>query len=262
MSQIGEAIAVAAVEKSDPCWYCEKEPEEKVKNNENDDPPTSDGDTADNAPENNEGNDSSQLGSNLEDRPRWTINNPLKPGEKTEIVPAAHHCIPGGASLAKASALHDFMREGGPYSLECDIGYNVNHKNNGVWLPGNYAVREGNEEFNKKTWGNQSPAFKNTYARLAMKAASGKQFHDAHPRYNGKVKNTLISIAGKLTKPDKEKCPVCDKKADKTRPPFGLVQRLDFVSDEHRKMLATPSKHVVSEGYFTSSRVKKIFGIL
>jgi hypothetical protein len=30
-----------------------------------------------------------------------------------------------------------------PMNLAGDIGYSINHQNNGVWLPGNYNVRKG-----------------------------------------------------------------------------------------------------------------------
>jgi hypothetical protein len=153
--EIGEAIAVSAVEKHEheDCWYCKEASKVKdPKNEEAADPDTSDSETPDGIiPENLETNSSSTLGRALADAPSWVIENPSKPGHPTRIVPAAHHCIPGEASLAKASALHNFMRKGGPDNLESDIGYNVNSGENGIWLPGNYAVRDDNDEFDRKT---------------------------------------------------------------------------------------------------------------
>jgi hypothetical protein len=106
----------------------------------------------------------------------------------------------------------------------------INDARNGVWLPGNYAVREGNPEFNNKTWSLHTPKFQRDYVKVAMDRASGKMFHDAHRTYNGKVKTTLLSIANKLSKPKKGKCPICAAEARKTRPPYGLVGRLHGVS--------------------------------
>lgn len=268
--EIGEAIAVAAVKQTarKPCWFCTAKPKNPPRTNEETaDPDTSDGEGEDpeSIPENDEHNSSSALGESLIgagwEEPNWQIKNPLKPTLSTKVVPAAHHCIPGGASLAKATALHKFMREGGPYNFESDIGYNVNAAENGVWLPGNYAVRRGNREFNGKTWSAQSPGFQDRYVEAAMDEADGKMFHDAHPKYNGKVKGTLNSIANKLTKPNKKKCPICGKdlNSGKARPPFALVDRLNFVSDEHRLMLDSPTRKTVNAHYWTSSKGMTVF---
>jgi hypothetical protein len=268
--EIGESIAVAAVKqaKKGPCWFCEAEPKHAARENQEEaDPDTSDSEDEDpeEVPENDEHNCSSALGDSLIgagwEEPTWRIKNPLKRSVRTTIIPAAHHCIPGGASLAKAKALHKFMRKNGPYSFESDIGYNVNAAENGVWLPGNYAVRRGNTEFNGATWSAQEEGFQLEYVGAAMDAAAGKMFHDAHTEYNGKVKKTLLSIANKLTKPEKKKCPVCGTELNKgkVRPPFALVDRLNFVSDEHRLMLDAPTKKTVNAGYWTSSKGKDVF---
>jgi len=264
--QIGEAIAVAAV-KQDPkedCWFCKEEPKsEKKKTDLKANPDTSAAEVPDAVPENKEDNNSSTLGSNLigagQKEPKWKVKNLLKPGKTSAVVPAAHHCIPGEASMAKATTLHDFMREGGPHDYESDIGYDINDAKNGVWLPGNYAVREGNPDFNSKTWTLQTPKFQMDYVKLAMDKASGKMFHDAHRTYNGKVKGTLVSIANKLKKPKKGKCPICEKPEQKKRPPYGLVNRLHGVSGSHRTMLEAPSKKAVLGGYYTSSKGRDVF---
>jgi len=272
MTDIGEAVAVAAITKEDdePCWYCKEELAEIV-DNEEDEGPESTGTNSDaigKIPENKEDNNASKLGKNLISNgysvPQWKVKHPdtkKHPNLNTDIVAAAHHCIPGGASLAHANDLHKFMRKDGPYSLSSDIGYNVNHANNGVWLPGNYAVRGSNNPPFDKNWSGYSTVFKNKYALDGMEKAHGRQFHDAHRKYNGKVKKTLISIASKLVAPD-DKCPICNEKFDKSRPPFGLVGRLDLVSSEHKTMLTNPKKEEVSQGYYTSSRVKKKFNIV
>lgn len=264
--QIGEAIAVAAVSQDDKedCWFCEEKPKaEKKKTDLKANPDTSTAEIPDYVPENKEDNNSSTLGSNLiaggDKEPKWRIKNLLKPAKQSDVVPAAHHCIPGEASMAKVPALHKFMREGGPADYESDIGYDINDAANGVWLPGNYAVRDGNPEFNKKTWTLQTPKFQLDYVKLAMNKAGGKMFHDAHRTYNTRVKDTLLSIANKLAKPKKGKCPVCEEPEKKGRPPYGLVRRLHGVSGAHRTMLNSPTKRTVLEGYFTSTKGRDTF---
>ena len=69
------------------------------------------------------------------------------------VTCAAHHLIPAQASLKKAISLHDWMvfkdnpqpvggSGGDPAKgkVWADVGYDVNGVENGVWLPGNYAV--------------------------------------------------------------------------------------------------------------------------
>ncbi len=267
MTQIALAISVAATsqEPNEKCWFCEEKSNHKVTDIDAD-PETNDSDSEDDVPENDEKNDASKLGSNLGSQPSWTITCPEQEIE-TKVMAAAHHCIPGNASLKKCKNLLKYMKEGqSPVNLSGDIGYGINHKKNGVWLPGNYNVRSGKEHY-KKNWGAYTGVsgdkFKNNYAIESMKK-SGLQFHDAHPAYSENVLDTLTDIVRKLGKP-KDTCPICEKKLDKTRPPYGLVGRLDFVSGEHRTMITTMGKKrgkkFVESGYFTSSRVKKYFGL-
>lgn len=263
MTQIALAIASTAIVNTDSeCWFCKEEPAEKgVKNEEEANPDTSDSESAGDVPENHEKNDASKLGENLGSKPAWTITCP-NAKKDTTVLSAAHHCIPGNASFLKAETLLTFMREGGPLKLASDIGYNINHKNNGVWLPGNYNVRKGKEHYTK-SWGKHKTKFKNEYAKRAINNSS-VQFHDAHPAYSENVLETLENIAEKIGKPA-DKCPMCKEPYDKTRPPYGLVGRLDFVSSQHKIILRDISIHngkrYVQSGYFTSSRVKKYFGI-
>lgn len=72
------------------------------------------------------------------------------------VTCAAHHLIPAQAALKKAKSLHDWMvythepepvggSGGSPAKglVWADVGYDVNGVENGVWLPGNYAVGGG-----------------------------------------------------------------------------------------------------------------------
>jgi hypothetical protein len=67
------------------------------------------------------------------------------------VTCAAHHLIPAQESLKRATGLHPFMVKkndseavaGGSISdgyVYSDLGYDVNGSENGIWLPGNYAV--------------------------------------------------------------------------------------------------------------------------
>lgn len=258
MTDIGEAIAVTMIKPTQdgPCWFCSEQPvAEKLENDEDADPDHSDNEDEDGVAENDEKNDASKLGKNLlkrdngpdEEKPFWNIQCPLN-DKGVPVMAAAHHCIPGNASY-KVAKIKKYTK---------DTGYSINHKNNGLWLPGNYYVRKDKPEY-KKNWGGYDDDFKNNYAILAVQR-SGLQFHDAHADYSLNVKNTLNSAADKLRKKEKQdsgKCPVCGGEMN-DKPHYGMVGRLDFVSMEHKKMLENvgeSGEKNVKNGYRTSNRM-------
>lgn len=261
------ALPDLAVERTKPCWFCQGEGSGKA-NKETEDPPSPTGPVE--SAENGEHNDASVLGGNLGNRPKWTITHKVDPkdpigaGKETEIVPAAHHLLPGNASVKKAKLLHKYMVWNGqnPKGFKGPIGYDINSADNGVWLPGNYAVRKEGDF--KKNWSDFDDPFKDAYARAAMKNSGNLQLHDAHPAYNTNVLNTLQDVAKKLDDlwKDESKCPLCDADLkDKLEPPYGLVGRLNSLSAEHRKPLlfTAANKKAINSGYYTSSRVLGVY---
>lgn len=249
--EIGESIAVAVAtpDQDEPCWACKEQPKGDLSNKLTEDP------SSIGEPENQLTNDSSELGKSLGHRPTWQINVPDKVDgqiikRQCTVVPAAHHLIPGNASLKKVPSIMDLI-DSGRGKIQSDIGYDVNGQPNGIWLPANYGVR-AESEFGRKwsQYGHQ-----NEYAIAAMKKA-GAQFHDAHPEYSGKVKTTLRALADKINLKKPEHCGICDAEiSDKARPPYGLVGRLNRTSRQHRNFLAGPTrKWPLGSGYFTSSR--------
>lgn len=181
------------------------------------------------------------------------------------VTCAAHHCIPAQESL-KRSALLDFMiskheddklKNGDAEITQkgivwSDIGYDVNGTENGVFLPGNYAVgggrgglrvweepdgdadndeeldflgeepvRDGLPQSRQLTGSlydisNQNRKWR--YVKGAMEAAGG-QFHDRHEAYSDHVLEALEKINTNLRLLQKkfvtdEKCKECKKKAD------------------------------------------------
>jgi hypothetical protein len=80
----------------------------------------------------------------------WQGNDGEGGSHAYPVTCAAHHLIPAQASLKRAKALHRFMvakREdetlkGGVATgmVVSDLGYDVNGIENGIFLPGNYAV--------------------------------------------------------------------------------------------------------------------------
>jgi len=154
------------------------------------------------------------------------------------IHQAAHHLIPGVASLKK-SLLSKYMSKGGKvdvpsgkqYTVKCHIGYNVNGSHNGVWLPGNYAIKKKGEF--KKT-----PVEKTSWSALnsihsdwqmnyvaSVSKVSEAQFHDSHQEYNEAVETLLNKIATVLWAHQDSGCKYCEDNTD-IAPPYLIKQRL------------------------------------
>lgn len=243
----GETIAVTIAELATPegkenCWFCKEQPGES-KENIFEESPSSIGEA-----ENDLNNDSTKLGEALGHRPQWRIKTPGST-KFTTVVPAAHHLIPGNASLKNATQLKQFMEKG--KRIRGDIGYDINSQDNGIWLPGSYGVTK-TSEFGTR-WSKYSS--QDEYAIAAMKEA-GAQFHDSHPDYSDRVSRTLVEIANRITIHYPYKCPACKETLpDKDRPPYGLVGRLNAVSRHHRRFLSGPVNHwPILTGYCTSKR--------
>lgn len=247
--QAGEPIANLVTARSEDCWYC-KEPPKESKSDPVEDP------SSQGKEEQNLNNDSSKLGLNLGHKPDWTLTSGGEDGTAAEasIVAAAHHLIPGNGSLKKVTGLLKLIYASKNY-ISKDIGYDINCRQNGIWLP---ALSKGGW---KKLSGtlNEIGQKKDKIAQSAMRVA-GAQFHQAHPTYNGRVETTLKAIADKINPVvnDPPKCPICGDptpESDKKRPPYGLVGRLNALSRLYRKFLTGPvRKWPTKSGYRTSNR--------
>lgn len=79
-----------------------------------------------------------------------SIGNPIVQQYTYKVSCAAHHCIPAQESLKESPLLAFMVKTGDSEALKddtfdgglvwADVGYDVNGSENGVWLPGNYAV--------------------------------------------------------------------------------------------------------------------------
>jgi hypothetical protein len=162
------------------------------------------------------------------------------------FILAAHHLIPGEAALAP-SKLKNYMTKDksvtadsgkGPVKrkIRKHIGYNVNGAHNGVWLPGNYAIRKSSSPTNE-TW---STLFETNadwcmnYVAAVAKVGKG-QFHDAHTMYSSDVKKLLDAIEGILST---HVCDTCDD--PKINPPFAIKKRLYALSAYFKGQLTGP----------------------
>jgi hypothetical protein len=173
-----------------------------------------------------------------------TISNHGDKKKKREYdyTVAAHHLIPGEAALHPSHLYEMYMKEGAQldtgekkYTVKAHIGYNVNGNHNGIWLPGNYAIREsvlgGGKSWSDMSKGTtEEQAWCLEYAMAAITAAQG-QFHDAHTSYNENAKASLDTIAMAIAL-HFWGCKECEANASgKISPPYKLKARLYAMSE-------------------------------
>jgi len=198
---------------------------------------------------------------------------------------AAHHLIPGGASLYKKDVkLVDFMEDGGKVhsfkgrecTIEGDIGYDVNGSHNGVWLPGNYAIHTARPRYtNKKgqtvkarpsttpvedvSWSKLSVDYEEwqyEYVVTAMKSTRS-QFHDSHENpYSASVRKQLIKLVVSLT----VHMDLCDECKDKTKlpPPYRIKRRL-YACSKRLRLYVMGVPEGWKKPWFTSERWSQIY---
>jgi hypothetical protein len=192
------------------------------------------------------------------------------------VTCAAHHLIPAQESLKRASALLDCM-EAKLYPTK--IGYDVNGVENGIWLPGNYAVGgNGTGEWTSApsvlpdNEGGPPPKLppapaaaagssaltgyrhdldkgrKGKYVILATQLARG-QFHDRHVDYSKLVLSTLEHLALLYKQKHLEsqtKCEECKKihkKNGQLGTPYKLVHTMNGVSKKYSGYLKNVRGH-------------------
>lgn len=187
---------------------------------------------------------------------------------------APHHLIPGNASLKK-SAVVPFLGDaetikeygGGSRIKEgFSIGYDVNAHTNGAWLPSPYALSMSNawpsiggikiiREREGDSLADETEDFKIAYVAATIRASKGRQFHMSHKKYSDKVREVLKAIGARLKDMAARDCPLATKSKEdgKLDPPYGLVGRLNVLSDNLHRLTTGP---VWREPLFTD-RVSK-----
>lgn len=197
---------------------------------------------------------------------------------------AAHHIIPAQESLKNSPLLTFMVKKGDSEKLKgkeyttgsvwSDVGYDINGSENGIFLPGSYAVGGGKgrqslwiendddaDDEEENISDNQSTDIRFLHGELnqiskenrkwlyvsqAMKHAPG-QFHDRHEDYSlfiAEILHKIFSDYKRLYKNSfkESNCPKCKEKQkvakDKGIPtPFGLLARLNQVSSRLKNYL-------------------------
>ncbi|RKG95668.1 hypothetical protein D7V97_36830 [Corallococcus sp. CA053C] len=159
------------------------------------------------------------------------------------VQSAAHHLIPGNATLKKSDLMPYLHSEGMAVG---NIGYDVNGQENGAWLAGNYALRGRN---GLASWGPEGTGFFAMYGKdpkeyaFAAIEALRCQFHDAHKDYSQFVLRELNLLAKKLEKGQSLWCPEARQEPDedpKKRQMKMLVLRLNTISRRLQRFVTNP----------------------
>jgi hypothetical protein len=204
---------------------------------------------------------------------RWTDKKTGASGVHAyPVTAAAHHVIPAQESLKRAVKLHKFMIKKGATEnvangksittvtggiVYSDLGYNVNGSENGIFLPGNYAVTaltmddphwtpapsvlsdvdwESGESPDNENVGqpklinspkltgdrHQINALNRKWQYVRQSVQKGGQFHDRHGDYSEWVVKALEQLATQLanqyTKSVSTDCSDCKERAKKFTP--------------------------------------------
>src|SRR5882757_7859535 len=79
-------------------------------------------------------NDSDTLATNLGNQPSYVLEKDVIAETPVNVAPAAHHLIPGNQAM-DGHPIEDYTTTKINSNLLEDIGYDINGKENGVWLP-------------------------------------------------------------------------------------------------------------------------------
>jgi len=174
--------------------------------------------------------------------------------ESYPVTLAAHHLIPAQESLKGHKILRYIEKQHGV--LEEDLGYDVNGAENGVWLPGPYAI-EGWGDMTLEKEDLPTSTRRKAIAAKRRTALPGKlegskfqgnyaieaqlefnaQFHDRHVDYSKFVARQLEKIFLLFRLNHAYRCPKCKDSSDKIPPPKALADRLNALSSRLRSYL-------------------------
>jgi hypothetical protein len=244
MTEVGEGVAMLQgdfAHDPDTCPFCQAVPATPRENissevDDNDAPPARDPIAWVRFK-----NDAGTLASNLSLKPEYQTrsDDPHFPRQPLAVTVAAHHLIPGNAALKKSQIFQGKQLIWQDGKTNGNIGYDINRGQNGVWLPGNYAIRP---------WGPLGAAFIATHGPLSDRhyafaaiVVAEAQFHDAHETYSQVVLDALDRLHAKLAAISSGSCPEAPKQDPATRSLPALIGRLDAISWNLRRMVTFPA---------------------
>jgi hypothetical protein len=197
-------------------------------------------------------NNSSTLATNLGDEPSYVLEKDLIEEFPVNVVPAAHHLIPGNQAM-DGHAIEEYTTTAVGTNLLEDIGYDINGKPNGVWLPTfpdifkNKAVEVKGKVFKghditKHMWGNKNQPVESGLAEVLPDAqkipivnliqARWGQAHIGDHKgtgYDRACRDRLDLLNNLLLTFWQSACSKSENNG-KLNPPYGLVGRINLQS--------------------------------
>jgi hypothetical protein len=225
-------------------------------------------------------NDSSTLGSNLDDEPTYTLEKDLIEEFPVNVAPAAHHLIPGNQAMDPHEIEQYTTVDKNPELLE-DIGYDINGEKNGVWLPtypdlykNKYVEITGKRfkgyDISKYMWAADNVPVKTGLAEVLPEEMKLKvvnliqaRWGQAHigdhkgTGYDRACRDRLTLLTNLMMSFWEPKCEKSTDDSGKLRPPYGLVERINLQS-EYMELCIMPRKSPRSWTQWVSNYAKDL----
>jgi len=198
-------------------------------------------------------NKSSTLATNLGDKPTYILEKGLLEEFPVNVAPAAHHLIPGNQAM-DSHPIENFTTTEVNKNLLEDIGYDINGKENGIWLPTfpdiykNKSVEVDGGAFkgydiSKYMWGADNVPVESGVAtelpeehKIPIVNIIQERWGQAHigdhkgTGYDQACRDRLTLLTNLLLTFWISACEKSFDKNGKLNPPYGLVERINLQS--------------------------------
>lgn len=198
-------------------------------------------------------NSSSKLATNLGDQPSYVLPKDLIEEFPVNVAPAAHHLIPGNQAM-DGHPIEQYTSTKVNGELLEDIGYDINGKENGVWLPTYPDIYKGKSvpvggkkfkghDISKHMWGEDNQAVKSGKAAVLPEAQKipivnqiQERWGQAHigdhkgTGYDRACRDRLTLLTDLVLTFWESVCEKSSKSDGKLNPPYGLVGRINLQS--------------------------------
>lgn len=199
-------------------------------------------------------NSPSKLAGNLGDKPSYVLEKGLIEDFPVNVAPAAHHLIPGNQAMdGHPIEKYTTTKASGSKLIE-DIGYNINGKGNGVWLPtypdtykGKSVTVDGKSSkgyhISNHMWGSDNKPVKSGKVTALpeeekvpivnlIQARWGQAHIGDHKAtdYDKAARDRLALLTDLMLTFWKSACEKSSNSDGKLNPPYGLVERINLQS--------------------------------
>jgi hypothetical protein len=186
-------------------------------------------------------NSSSTLAGNLRDKPTYILEKGVVEDFPVPVVPAAHHLIPGNQAM-DGHPIEQYTTTKVNGQLLEDIGYDINGKENGVWLPTFPDIYKKKKvsvkgkifkglEIGKQKWGDMSEEDKIPIVNIIQSKWGQAHIGDHKGTgYDRACRDRLTLLHNLLMTFWEPECKKSNDDNGKLIPPYGLVERINLQS--------------------------------